>query len=213
MAGVMTFFGLMLLTSVLFGILTSFGIGSGAEGGPSARTQLHLMLGFELLDTVLVGLAFLFIGRPARWPALVRSSRVWLWFVAVAGIGLVVLLNVAYHLALRTYLGVGAEREAVVAATGLTPLVLVAYCLQPAIVEELFFRRLALDTLRGVMGLHAAVAVSALMFGLAHVGVPLSIPMLGLVGVPLAYARVCSGTLALPMLLHFLHNWVIVMAA
>ena len=212
MARVMTVFGLMLLASVLFGILTSFGIQSGAAPAPSARARLRLMLAFEVVDTALVGAAFLLIGRPVRWPPSSRLPRPWLWLSAVAGIALVVLLNAAYHLALRTYLGVAAQRDAVLAG-GLTPLVLFVYCLQPAVVEELFFRCLALDTLRSVMGLHAAVAVSALMFGLAHVGVPLSIPMLGLVGVPLAYARVCSGTLVLPMLLHFLHNWIIVAAS
>src|SRR5258708_36568856 len=102
-------------------------------------------------------------------------------------------------------------RDAIVATMGVTPLVLVSYCLEPALIEELFFRYLALDTLRGVMNVHAAVAVSSVMFGLAHIGVPLSIPMLALVGVALGYARVASGRLALPVLLHFLHNFVIVL--
>jgi membrane protease YdiL (CAAX protease family) len=118
-------------------------------------------------------------------------------------------LNLAYHAVVRAYLGTAPAADAVVAATGVTPLVVFAYCIQPAVFEELFFRYLALDSLRGIMGVHQAVAISSLMFGLAHVGVPLSIPMLGLVGVPLAYARVATGGLALPMAMHFLHNAII----
>jgi membrane protease YdiL (CAAX protease family) len=212
MALVMAFFGLMLLTSVLFGALTSFGVRPASSPHPSAQVQLRLVLGFELLDAALVGAALLVIGRPARRPPWTGLSQVWLWIVAIVGIGVVVSLNAVYHHALRAYLGVAPERDAIVAATGITPLVLFTYCLQPAIVEEWFFRYLALDTLRGVTNVHAAVLISSLMFGMAHVGVPLSIPMLGLVGVPLAYARVASGRLALPMVLHFLHNWIILVA-
>jgi membrane protease YdiL (CAAX protease family) len=209
MALVMAFFGLMLLTSVLFGSLTSFGVRQASAPRPRAETQLHLVLGFELLDAALVGAALLVIGRPARRPPWAGLPQAWLWTFAIVGIGVVVMLNAAYHHVLRSYLGVAPERDAIVAATGITPLVLFTYCLQPAVVEELFFRYLALDTLRGVTSVHAAVLISSLMFGMAHVGVPLSIPMLGLVGVPLAYARVASGRLALPMVLHFLHNWII----
>jgi membrane protease YdiL (CAAX protease family) len=120
-------------------------------------------------------------------------------------------MNAAYHTALRGFIGVRPSADPILAATGVTPLVLFAYCLEPAVVEELFFRYLALDTLRGVMNVHAAVVISSVMFGLAHIGVPLSIPMLALVGVALGYARVASGRLALPMVLHFLHNFVIVL--
>jgi membrane protease YdiL (CAAX protease family) len=85
-----------------------------------------------------------------------------------------------------------------------------AICVQPAIFEELFFRYLTLGHLRSVTGVHGAVWVSSLIFGLAHLGVPLSIPMLVVVGVVLGYARVWSGSLLLPMLMHAAHNLVIV---
>jgi membrane protease YdiL (CAAX protease family) len=44
------------------------------------------------------------------------------------------------------------------------------------------------------------------MFGVAHIGVPLSIPILILVGFAFAGARIASRGLALPISLHFLHN-------
>jgi membrane protease YdiL (CAAX protease family) len=212
MARVMIFFGLMLGTSVLYGVLTSFGLEQAPRPRPTPEAHLRLMFGVEVVDTGLVVIALLLIGRPRRWARLATTSEAWLWVSAVAGVGIVVAVNAGYHLLLRSYLGVQAHRDALVAATGITPLVLVTYCVQPAVVEELFFRYLALDTLRDVMGVHAAVLVASIMFGLAHVGVPLSIPMLTLVGVVFGYARVVSGRLALPMLLHFLHNFIILAA-
>ncbi|HEV3257192.1 MAG TPA: CPBP family intramembrane glutamic endopeptidase [Gemmataceae bacterium] len=44
------------------------------------------------------------------------------------------------------------------------------------------------------------------MFGMAHVGVPLSIPLLMVVGLFLGYVRTASRSLLLPMLMHFGHN-------
>jgi len=79
-------------------------------------------------------------------------------------------------------------------------------CLQPAIFEELFFRHLALRHFFNVMGVHSAVFISSLMFGLAHLGTPLSIPLLILTGLFLGYCRVLSGGLLLPITLHFFHN-------
>jgi membrane protease YdiL (CAAX protease family) len=169
------------------------------------------MVGFEIFDAIVVGIAVWAIGRPPEWRRLSDAPAGWLWAAAVAGLGLVLAVNLAYHTALRGYIGLSPSGDPILAVTGVTPLVLFAYCLEPAVIEELFFRYLALDTLRGVMNVHAAVAVSSVMFGLAHIGVPLSIPMLALVGVALGYARVASGRLALPMLLHFLHNFVIVL--
>jgi len=209
MAKVMVFFGLFLLTSLVFGALTSFGLHDKTPTLATARRQLHLILGVEILDAALVGAALVIVGRPARWPPLTNVPQAFLWVAAVAGVFALVAVNGAYHEALRRYLSMEPARDVIVAATGITPLVVIAYCVQPAIVEELFFRYLVLDTLRGVMTVHQAVFISSLMFGMAHIGVPLSVPMLILVGVPLAYARVTSGSLALPMLIHFLHNGII----
>jgi membrane protease YdiL (CAAX protease family) len=47
------------------------------------------------------------------------------------------------------------------------------------------------------------------MFGLAHLGVPLSVPILILIGVMLGYARVLTGGVCIPILLHFIHNMLV----
>src|SRR5205814_1772114 len=82
-------------------------------------------------------------------------------------------------------------------------------CIQPAIVEELFFRYIALGTLTRVMGIAGALCVSSVMFGMAHSSVLLSIPILTVVGAGLGLVRVLSGSILLPMLLHGLHNAVV----
>jgi membrane protease YdiL (CAAX protease family) len=77
---------------------------------------------------------------------------------------------------------------------------------QPAIVEELFFRYFAFGALRQVTNTHSAVVLSAMMFALAHLYNPLGLPFLFLMGIMLGYARAYSGGLLLPMLMHFAHN-------
>ena len=59
------------------------------------------------------------------------------------------------------------------------------------------------------MGGNAVVWITAVMFAAAHVGVPLSMPVLFVLGVLLGYARLASGSIYLPMVLHFLHNAVV----
>jgi membrane protease YdiL (CAAX protease family) len=201
----MAFFGLLLATSVVYGLVVGFGL-SGGDG--TKRPGLGAMVAVELAGTALVVAALYIVPRPPRWPPPDAVHPAWLWPAAMAGLVGVLAVNNAYHFVLRSYLGVQPERDPVVAA-GVTPLLVVVYCVQPAVVEELFFRYLALDTLRAATGLPQAVAISSLMFGMAHVGVPLSVPMLAFIGVPLALARVFSGGLALPMALHFLHNAIV----
>src|SRR5262249_55571120 len=91
----------------------------------------------------------------------------------------------------------------------LSPQVVVTVCLMPAVFEELFFRHLALGSLREHIGVHGSVWISSVMFGMAHIGATLSVPILILLGVYFGYARVVSGGLLLPMMLHFVHNAVI----
>jgi membrane protease YdiL (CAAX protease family) len=53
------------------------------------------------------------------------------------------------------------------------------------------------------------VLLSSFFFAAAHLGQLIAFPVLFLLGVVLAYARVYSGGLALPMLIHFLHNFAV----
>lgn len=87
-----------------------------------------------------------------------------------------------------------------------TPFYIATVAVQPAVVEELFFRYFAFGAMRQVTNTHSAVFLSAMMFALAHLYNPLGLPFLFLIGLALGYARAYSGGLVLPMLMHFGHN-------
>ena len=115
--------------------------------------------------------------------------------------------NFGYHWLLRELLQVPIQEDELTAK--LDALVFITHCIQPAIVEEAYCRGLALGILRGMLGKHGAVWISAIMFGLLHVGAPFSIPYLTLVGVCFGYARLATGGMLLPIALHFAHNLIV----
>ncbi len=131
------------------------------------------------------------------------------WPVSFVAMGLALAANFGYHQALIS-MGVR-ELELVPAGSEYWPWWIVTICVQPAIFEELFFRGSAWKVMSGALGLHATVIVSSAMFGMAHIGVPLSIPVLMVVGLVLGYARAYSGSILLPAILHFLHNLAVVL--
>ena len=88
---------------------------------------------------------------------------------------------------------------------------LITICIQPAVMEELFFRHLALGASLEVISAKQAVFLSALLFAMAHLGTPLSIPTLTLLSIVLGMLRLLSGGLILPMLFHFFHNLLVVL--
>ncbi len=89
--------------------------------------------------------------------------------------------------------------------------VILAVCVEPALVEELAFRGVILGAARRVFGVKEAVAVSSLLFMMLHLS-PLSFPHLFLIGLALGYLRVASGSLYPCMLAHFVHNSLVILA-
>lgn len=199
----------MLLVSVVHGLVLGLRQAASGEQRPPGAVALPQILIVEFIDTLVVAAVWYAISvsrhpspwqrRWAAWPL------AWLGLVGMLGI------NLAYHRLLRQlFAGPGIDSLLGVTAATL-PWWFLALCIQPAFVEELFFRRLAVDALRPVLSGHGAVAISSLMFALAHVGTPLSMPVLLLLGILLGYARWYSGGLLLPILLHFVHNLVVLL--
>ncbi len=200
------YFGL-LGTSVLIGIVRS-----GMESASTGRGGNHdgaftaLLIAEGLISAIVIA-ALVKVPRPNRSPPAAGQLAIG-WVVSLLLLGGVLAANVAYHWLLNNYLQVHNALHSEYRGIPL-PCVIAAICVQPAIFEELFFRLLTLDTLRGITGVHAAVFVSSLMFGMAHLGVPLSIPILMVVGVGFGYGRVLTGGMIAPMLMHFAHNFAI----
>jgi membrane protease YdiL (CAAX protease family) len=180
-----------------------------AEGLPEqevSRRVLKQMLIFGLIDTLLIGLAWAWVGLPMPLPSPPAIVRGVAWAAAAPVLLLALGLNVLYHLWLRDFLKLPAIEPNFRANKELLGLAVLAVCVQPAVVEEFFFRYLAINTLRTATSTHGAVLISSIMFGMAHIGNPLGIPYLIVLGMVLGYARVASGNLFLPMLMHFGHN-------
>jgi membrane protease YdiL (CAAX protease family) len=188
-----------LAVSLVYGWVVSFGFRGQRHQLPGVEPHL-LVVG--AIDTGLVLLALVLIrGFPAI-PAPTLHRRVGVWVLAGTGLLGVIALNMGWQWAIQRVLRV----QPFQAGFGLSLATLTAICVQPAIIEELLFRYLALGTLRAYVGPHACVLVSATMFGMAHIFNPLAIPYLLILGAFLGYARLYSGGLALPMILHFAHN-------
>lgn len=87
--------------------------------------------------------------------------------------------------------------------------VILLVCVQPAVIEELAFRGVILSGMSRVMAVRDAIIVSAAMFMIIHLSA-LSFPHLLLIGLVLGYLRVRTGSLYPGMLLHFVHNGLVV---
>jgi CAAX protease family protein len=136
-----------------------------------------------------------------------KSTQLATLLASLPVFALLLALNIAYGYFLREWL-----RPKWLPPHEPTPwtyFTLVTMILQPAVIEELFFRYLALGVLRQVTGTHAAVFVSSVMFALAHIYNPFGIPYLLICGLFLGYLRV-AGTIFLPMFFHGLHNAIVI---
>jgi membrane protease YdiL (CAAX protease family) len=207
-------YSLLLASSVVYGWFIHFGLGEPvAMNAEQASRQVWRMLFIEVFDAVVILASLFWIPRPPKTEPTVWVRRLWSWATGAVLLGVALAANFGYHRLILYLVGREDVQDEIVGLTGLTPVLILAYCVQPAIFEELFFRHLALGNLRRVTGLHGAVWASSIMFGMCHIGVPLSIPILTLVGVALGYARVLSGSLALPIVMHFAHNLLVIIAS
>jgi uncharacterized protein len=200
-------FGGLLAISVVFGLVFR-GIGSSARERDDfiKKDALRLLVIQEVVGTVFVLAALAWVPVRFRHPSRTFVCRAAVWVVFVLVLAGLLALNVRYHKYIRDLTDVVPVEKELLRDGGPIPAWFLVICVWPAVFEELFFRYLALGVLRSVVNVHAAVWISSVMFGLAHIGAPLSIPVLTLVGVGLGYARVASGRMPLPMFLHFLHN-------
>jgi membrane protease YdiL (CAAX protease family) len=82
-------------------------------------------------------------------------------------------------------------------------------CVQPAIFEELAFRGFIQGSLLHALSEREAILVSAGMFAILHLSVP-SIPHLFLIGAVLGWLRVRTGSLYPGMIMHFTHNFLVI---
>lgn len=83
-----------------------------------------------------------------------------------------------------------------------------AIAVLPAIFEEILCRGFLLSGLVGSVSRPRAIVLCGLLFALLHFE-PVRIPFTFAAGVALSYAAVETGSLVLPMLMHFLYNFLL----
>ncbi len=169
----------------------------------SVTTQLLGWMGAtEIIHTVILVIALLTIHTaPNVFPE--TSNRILVWCLALPMLAAMLGVNFLYHSLLP---GFGGQEPHEISFVDHWPVLLLIGCIQPAIVEEIFFRHLAMKAMLEVVTPTQALLITSLMFALAHLGQPLSLPVLGLIGLVLGYLRLASGSLVLPIIFHFLHN-------
>lgn len=187
-------------------------------------TQLdHLLLLQIVISLLLIGglpALFAWMGR-VQWRSGFQLERqaVWSWPAAfLLGFGLtaaVNLLNVLLSEAGLTSLPGGMEKRAEEFAarlhTASLVLVLLAFAVVPAVVEEWCFRGLLFSALLRALGPRGAILVSALLFGVFHLtdrGIPLierSITS-GVMGLVLGWVCWRTGSLVPGIILHATFN-------
>lgn len=199
---------------VLYGIqllFTGIYYAALAQGGDltqDAETYLGTVTGLEIIDAILVAIAFALTRHSPPPPDVPHKTLA--WSLAFPLLAVALAINFGYHAVLQWVGFRMIDLPVRLDDPTLAAWSILAICVQPALVEEWFFRGVAWKAMRGVLGPHQTVWIVAVMFGMAHSGVPISIPVLSFVGVLFGYARLYSGGLLLPMLLHFVHNLIVV---
>lgn len=174
--------------------------------GATEDDMMGAQLFTEVVTTSLTLGALALVWSAAR-QKLPEGTAVLTWFASMPTLGILLCANIALFTFLREILKPLGAPEPPRMTVDLATVLLI--CVQPAIVEELFFRQMTLGVLRKSMNTHLAIWITGAVFAFAHLGNILGMPYLFLVGAFLGYARAYGG-LPLAMLLHFLHNFVVV---
>jgi membrane protease YdiL (CAAX protease family) len=178
-------------------------IGQGARSQEEAYPAMAVV---EIIDGILTVTALALVWHAAK-QRLPEGTVLITWITAFPVLFALLCLNIAYITFLRElFRPFGAQQGERIQVTFATVMLI---CVQPAIVEELFFRQMVLGVFRRWMNLHGAVWVTAVMFAFAHVTNPLGMPYLLLGGAVFGYARAFGG-LPLAMVMHFIHNFVVI---
>jgi len=89
------------------------------------------------------------------------------------------------------------------------PAAVFAVALAAGIGEELLFRGVIQAGLEGLIGPMAALGVASLVFGLAHALTTAYFVLTCLMGLYLGWLYQATGNLLLPIMVHFLYDWVV----
>ena len=132
-------------------------------------------------------------------------------YVALAALVPLLLLNYGYHAFFTKVLHVpGADSFNKLRDAGISDgSLIVTFCLFPAVLEEIAYRGLMQHWLQTAIAPWKALVLASFLFAVTHLSL-LSLPYLFLVGLLLGWAKQRTGSLYPSMLIHFLHNLVVI---
>lgn len=204
----------LILTSIPFVVVADY-IATGDVEDDATAFSITLMASL-VLELLLLGAALHFTVRKyhvslgelgLRWPK--RGG--WLFPFGLAMGGLVI---VYAYFGILSLAGVSPKTDIPKQAfDNLGPLIIIgvlSLAFAP-VMEEIFFRGFVFGGLRGRFGMIPAAVASGLLFGLAHVGNPGTIYVIGpicMVGMLFAWGYWYSGSILQTMAAHFLFNLV-----
>lgn len=194
---------------VSYGLLLVTLIGSAIAAAVLGLTgeDVYLGLGIGAVASAVLTMVALSLVWNQAHQVVPKGAALPTWALAVPVLTALLCLNITYITFLREIFSpFGTPQGMAIQVTWVTVLLI---CVQPAIVEELFFRQMMLGVLRRSLNLHAAVWLTGGLFALAHLGNPLGMPYLFLAGATFGYARAYGG-LSLAMVMHFIHNFVVI---
>lgn len=203
-AWLFTIFGLLLLSNVFL-----FWWFTGRSDAPTRSNVFEAAVALsvvQVVDAFLVILAWYFARQEIYPPKGMGSRRRIGWVLGLPVLAGLLVVNVGYHWLLQTMAEIEPETDQLITSGHYQWWLLVLMCVQPAIIEELFFRRLTFDFFCNTTSVGTAAVVSSIMFAAAHLGGFLSLPYLAFFGFCMAWLRWFTGSLVLPIVLHFLHN-------
>lgn len=202
-------YAVALLILLVGGWSLAFGVHRAGENDEAMfRKMLPILVTTDLLFLGLAVISYVHLAKECTQPP--GRSALAAWLCAAPMLAIILGINYGYHWLLEQAFHVEGIKYPFW-GSDLWPWTIALVCIQPAVAEEIFFRQVVLGTLRKHMSFHGAVWLSAMIFALAHLGGILSIPTLMLAGALFGYVRAATGSLVLPMLLHFTHNLVVVM--
>ncbi|MCY2929521.1 MAG: type II CAAX endopeptidase family protein [Planctomycetota bacterium] len=148
-----------------------------------------------------------------HWPSLAVQLRRLGFFHPAAWIGLAALapllaINYGYHHWLFRLAGEHILRDNPVESLGL-PAAVVFFCALPAVLEEISFRGLIQHWLQAAIKPWRAMVLASALFVALHFSVP-SAPYLFAVGMLLGWTKWKTGSLYPSILIHFLHNLIVI---
>jgi uncharacterized protein len=194
-------YSILLLTSMMWGWVLF------AQDGHLTNDDVRVgTIALEIFDTFLVLICLSNVGSCSGLK-LHLTTRVITWLLAVPTLFMLIGLGSLYCAILRDFINANGFLDT--SDTELTTLTVLYICVQPAIVEELFFRYVAFGVLSRITGLRTTIWVTSVMFAMAHIYNPLGMPYLFVAGLVFGLARLRGG-IALSMIMHFLHNLTVI---